>query len=99
MIVIKAVDGSDETIKALLRYLQLKVLPGDEPQATNTGCWWLAYDQGLPVGFAGVIQSVNWFDTGYLSRSGVLYSHRGVVSRRNLYEPAKPMLAVLVGCG
>jgi GNAT superfamily N-acetyltransferase len=77
LISIEAVDGKDTTKEALLHYLQLEILGGDEPQDSSTGHWWVAYDKALPVGFASMVSSTRWGDTGYLSRSGVLPAYRG----------------------
>lgn len=74
---IKNVNGSNKAIAALLKYLQLTCLPLDEPLETNKGFWWIAYEGDLPIGFAAMSSSHRWGDTGYLSRSGVLPSHRG----------------------
>ena len=72
-----AVDHSDEKTAALLQYLQLAILESDQPHELPGAHWWIAFDGELPVGFGGVVQSVTWFDTGYLCRSGVVRSHRG----------------------
>jgi GNAT superfamily N-acetyltransferase len=74
---IVAVDASDPATAALLQYLQLQILPHDIPQDVHVGYWWVAYDKDLPVAFALLMPSVQWSDTGYLSRSGVLSSYRG----------------------
>jgi ribosomal protein S18 acetylase RimI-like enzyme len=72
-----AVDGSKPAISALLQYLQLTCLPYDDPLDTSKAHWWVVYDGQLPVGFACLQASVQWSDTGYLSRSGVIPSYRG----------------------
>lgn len=77
MISVKSVDASDPKVAALLTWLQLSTLTGDVPYEVEEGHWWIAYDGAMPVGFAGIVQSVRWCDTGYLCRSGVLRSHRG----------------------
>ena len=74
---VRSVDGADETTASLLRWLQLEILPKDEPCNTAVGFWWVIYDACQPVGFAGLTPSVRWGDTGYLCRAGVLRSHRG----------------------
>lgn len=74
---ITAVDASDPMIASLLQYLQLKILPGDKPKECDSGWWWVAYDGELAVAFASLHESTRWCDTAYLSRSGVLPSHRG----------------------
>lgn len=77
MVRIEAVDGKQDKAAALLTFLQLSTLEGDVPMDASAGYWWVAYDGALPVAFAGVTQSVRWFDTGYLCRGGVIRSHRG----------------------
>jgi len=39
------------------------------------GHWWLAFHEGNPVGFAGVIASTRVRNAGYFSRVGVLKRH------------------------
>ena len=74
---IRLVDASKPENAALLNWLQLKILPSDIPADTSTGFWWVAFDADLPVGFASVRRSTSFTHTGYLSRAGVIYSHRG----------------------
>lgn len=83
MICVKAVDAREEKTAALLHYLQLAILEGDTPCDLG-GSWWIAYDGELPVGFAGLQQSSKWIDTGYLCRSGVIRSHRGLGLQKRL---------------
>ena len=45
MISISRVDGKSEKIAALLKWLQLETLPGDDPIDTNIGYWWIAERQ------------------------------------------------------
>lgn len=77
MISVQSVDATDPKVAALLTWLQLSTLTGDEPYEVGDGHWWIAYDGTEPIGFAGLVQSSRWCDTGYLCRSGVLRSHRG----------------------
>lgn len=74
---IRAVNGADPKIAALLVFLQLSALEGDVPMDASEGHWWIAYEGEFPVAFASVSQSNQWTDCGYLCRSGVLRSHRG----------------------
>ena len=46
MISISRVDGKSEKIAALLKWLQLETLPGDDPIDTKVGYWWIAHDAG-----------------------------------------------------
>lgn len=63
--------------KAVLLDLQSRCLPEDEPYAPDKGYWWVAYFGSIPIGFAGLVRSVRWFDTGYLCRAGVISECRG----------------------
>jgi GNAT superfamily N-acetyltransferase len=74
---IASVKGDEALEASLLLYLQLKCLPHDQPLESDSGFWWIAYEGELAVAFAAMSQSHRWTDTGYLSRSGVLPSHRG----------------------
>lgn len=77
MVRITAVDAEKPVTAALLQHLQLKILPYDVPKETSTGVWWIGYDGELAVAFASLHPSSQWSDAGYLSRAGVLPSHRG----------------------
>jgi GNAT superfamily N-acetyltransferase len=48
------------------------------------GIWWLAKDGATPVAFAAMKASAQWGDAAYLSRCGVLASHRGQGLQRKL---------------
>jgi GNAT superfamily N-acetyltransferase len=75
---IKKIDLRQEANRTLLLYLQRKIMPSDTPHAVDVGHWWVAYDEeGKPVGFAGMVRSISWYDCGYLCRAGVLDSHTG----------------------
>ncbi|WP_368408593.1 GNAT family N-acetyltransferase [Caldimonas mangrovi] len=74
---IRQVNAIAPKTAALLHWLQLEILPADEPAPTSLGWWWVASEGGNPVGFAGLWPSSRWSDAGYLSRSGVLPSARG----------------------
>lgn len=75
---LKRVNGKSEQISALLKYLQLSTLPGDEPIGSDKGYWWIALTGELPVAFAGLYVSQQDPLAGYLCRAGVLPSHRGL---------------------
>lgn len=81
---LREVDGKAEDKAALLRYLQLTALPGDIPMETDEGWWWVAYDNGVPVAFAGLTESKQFPNAGYLCRAGVLPTHRGRGLQRRL---------------
>jgi len=74
---IKHIDASIEVNKELLLSMQKKILPYDKPFDVNEGNWWIAYQEGKPIGFAGLVRSARWTDTGYLCRAGVIPSARG----------------------
>lgn len=63
--------------------MQLLCLPGDTPlQPEELGLWWVAEEDGNPVGFACVQQSMRFTDTWYLSRAGVMPAARGLGLQR-----------------
>src|SRR5205085_2627542 len=95
MVRIVAVDGSDPAIAHLLHYLQLTILPHDVPKETESGFWWIGYDGVLPVAFAAMHPSSQWSDVGYLSRAGVLSSHRGQGVQRRLLRVRERRARVL----
>ena len=73
---IKKVDLRNESNKTVILYLQKKILPSDTPYKPTHGHWWLAYtEEGKPVGFAGLVRSQRFTDTGYLCRAGVFLHH------------------------
>ncbi len=74
---IRNVDPRKPAIVTTLTYLQKKCLPYDKPYDTSQGWWWIVYDEDKPVGFAGLVRSSSWSDTGYFCRAGILSSHRG----------------------
>ena len=81
---IKQVNAKSDQMRSLLLYLQKKCLPHDEPYDTDFGWWWIIYEKDKPVGFAGLVRSANWLDTGYLCRSGVLPAYRGMGLQKRL---------------
>lgn len=84
---VRQVDTKDPEICAILDRLQLQCLPGDIPQKSSSGYWWLCYtDAGMPIGFAGMVSSVRWEQTGYLSRAGILPQHQGQGLQKRLIK-------------
>lgn len=81
---IAAADGRDQKTASALLWLQLEVLPSDAPLDPSQGHWWIGYDNGAPVAFCCVQQSVRWSDCGYLSRAGVIRAYRGSGLQRRL---------------
>lgn len=84
---IKKVDVRDADIAKTLIYLQKKCLPSDDLFDATTGHWWIVYDEFmLPIGFAGMVRSYNWYDCGYLCRAGVLKDWRGQGIQKKLLK-------------
>lgn len=67
-----------------LRQLHAECLPDDVHEDYSEGHWWVATEGGKAVGFAGVRPSRSWPQAAYLSRAGVLPSHRGQGLQRRL---------------
>lgn len=74
---VRAVRNDHEADQALLRWLQLQILPHDTPADTSRGHWWVAEHNGRPVAFAGVYASSKYAGVGYLCRAGVIKEYRG----------------------
>lgn len=75
---IKRVDLRQPKVQNELSVLQQKCLPYDTTYDTSSGYWWIAYQDGVACGFAGLIYSSWWSDCGYLIRCGVLENCRGL---------------------
>lgn len=81
-ITIRRVDGpanADDIYR-----LQALCLPYDDPVVADKGEWWLAYDGDEVVAFACLARSQSKPNHGYLSRSGVIPSHRGLGLQKRL---------------
>jgi len=74
---IKRVDIRKESVQDKLSALQKICLPHDHPYDTNFGSWWIATENGVDIGFAGLVRTVSWSDCGYLCRAGVVPNSRG----------------------
>lgn len=74
---IKHIDTSVKENATLLYALQKECLPCDTIYNVADGAWWIAYQDGKPIGFAGLVRSSRWNDTGYLCRAGVIRGARG----------------------
>jgi GNAT superfamily N-acetyltransferase len=75
---IKKADLRNPSLVTLICYLQKKILPSDNIYKPDRGHWWIAYaEDEKPVGFAGLVRSIKWTDTGYLCRAGVLDGYTG----------------------
>jgi GNAT superfamily N-acetyltransferase len=81
---IKEVDGQRQALT--LSQLQRETFIVAEHIPTNKGFWWLAIDGCLPVGFVCIEHIDEWQYTGYLSRVGVLPSHRGHGLQKRLMQ-------------
>ena len=75
---VKKVDIRVPSVQTTLLFLQKKILPEDTAYQPDRGHWWIAYaEDGKPVGFAGLVRSMRWSDTGYLCRAGVMEGYNG----------------------
>lgn len=78
---IREVDASDDEVADTIRAFNRDT--GDFPDLTDNELdgfhcyWWLAYLGKEPVGFAGMVPSQRYKNTGYLKRAGVAPGHRG----------------------
>lgn len=71
------IEADDLAGQALLAGLQKSVLPDDHPANTGLGWWWVIEVDNKPAGYCGMHPSMQWSDTGYLCRAGVLEQFRG----------------------
>jgi GNAT superfamily N-acetyltransferase len=75
---IREVDGrNDEIADTLADLHRLTFFDGAPLPEFDWGHWWLAYHEGLPVAFAGVVPSTHVRNAGYFARVGVLKKHCG----------------------
>lgn len=78
---IRRIDVADPIVRAGLKALIYEVFndgmlaKGYKP--APEGYWLLAYAGEDVAGFAGLVPSTQWADTGYLTLSGVLPAYRG----------------------
>lgn len=61
----------------MLRPLHAATFPDDDEPHWPSGTWWIAFEQGRAVAFAGLTPSIQFGDAAYLVRAGVLAPHRG----------------------
>jgi GNAT superfamily N-acetyltransferase len=61
----------------VLRALHTLTFPADDHEDYTSGYWWIVWDGYEPVAFAGMRCSLTAGSTAYLSRCGVMRSHRG----------------------
>ena len=75
---IREVDGRDDEIAdALTELHRLTFFSSASVPPFDWGHWWLAYREGTPVAFAGVVPSTHVRNAGYFCRVGVLQRHWG----------------------
>jgi GNAT superfamily N-acetyltransferase len=75
---IREVDGQDDDIAEVLTELHgLTFFGGARVPEFDFGHWWLAFCEGAPIGFAGLVESTHAENAGYFCRVGVLRAHWG----------------------
>lgn len=83
---IKKVDNNDPLIQLMLKDMDKECFPseGEAPPMVESGDWWVALDGKTPVAYACLRPSKQRPGWGYLSRAGVIESHRGKGLQRRL---------------
>jgi GNAT superfamily N-acetyltransferase len=75
---IRKIDGRDEENTDMLSDLhRLTFFSGAPIPDFECGDWWLTYQDGISVAFAGMVPSTHVRKAGYISRVGVLSQNRG----------------------
>jgi hypothetical protein len=75
---IREADGEDDDVAATLFDLHRLTFFKSPPRpAFDWGHWWLAFHEGAPVAFAGLVSSTYAEKAGYFCRGGVLQEHWG----------------------
>jgi GNAT superfamily N-acetyltransferase len=75
---IREVDGQDEEVVETLAELhRLTFFDSARIPEFDYGHWWLAFEEALPIAFAGVVPSTHACNAGYFARVGVLRKHCG----------------------
>ncbi len=92
-VVIRQVDGAAQEFT--LSRLQKETFPADGKAPCTEGYWWLALDGNTPIGFACMTSVSTWADTGYISRVGVMPSHRGQGIQRRLMRACEKKAKVI----
>lgn len=82
MLRIRKVDGPANA--DFMSAIDQQCLPGCPAIDWSQGYWWIAYDDGMPVAFAGLKPSARFSGVGYLCRAAVLPSHRGRALQKRL---------------
>lgn len=72
------VDISDPAVQIAIKTLHDECYPPpDSPYTPTTGDWWVAFEHGHAVAFAGISTCLNHGNSGYLCRAGVIPRARG----------------------
>jgi GNAT superfamily N-acetyltransferase len=79
---IRLVDAARQEFT--LTRMQKEIFPSDSKAPCDEGFWWLAMDGDTPVAFACLTDVPSWPESGYISRVGVMPSHRGKKLQRRL---------------
>jgi len=74
---INRVDTRLASVRDRLSALHKKCLPYDKLYPFDSGYWWIAVENGVDCGFAGLVHSPWWSDCACLIRCGVIPSFRG----------------------
>lgn len=75
---IREVDVQDDDVTETLAELHgLTFFGAARAPEFDLGHWWLAYCEGIPIAFAGLVQSTHAENAGYFCRVGVLRGHWG----------------------
>jgi GNAT superfamily N-acetyltransferase len=87
---IREVNGRDDDIADTLAELHHLTFFSSAPVPEfDWGHWWLVYHGGLPIAFAGLVQSTHVEDAGYFCRVGVLGEHCGHALQLRLIRAAE----------
>lgn len=78
------VNSSHDDIHRQLLRLHKSCFPATSKPSFDRGWWWLLYFGTEPIGFAGMTESNQWINCGYLCRAGVIDEHRGRKLQRRL---------------
>lgn len=60
-----------------LEWLHRHCFPKDPIPDWSVGSWWITWEEGKPIAFIGVEPVQSWKESLYISRVGVVASHRG----------------------
>jgi hypothetical protein len=84
------VNGHDDEISDTLTELHhLTFFTGAPVPNFDQGHWWLAFHEGIPIAFAGLVMSTHAANAGYFCRVGVLTKHWGRALQLRLIRAAE----------